>query len=56
MEALLTSKEVQSLLKIGRTTLWKLEKLYRIRPVQKLLPAKRYRLSDVEKLMKGVNT
>lgn len=33
-------------------TLWKLEKRYKIRPVQKLLPTKRYRLSDIEKIIK----
>lgn len=49
---LLTSKEVQGMLKIGRTTLWKLEKHHKIRPVQKLLPTKRYRLSDIEKIIK----
>lgn len=53
--ALLTSRQVMDILKIGRTTLWKLEKLHRIRPVQKLLPVKRYRLSDVETLLKGAN-
>lgn len=51
--ALLTSRQVMDILQIGRTTLWKLEKLHRIRPVQKLLPVKRYRLSDIEKLLKG---
>ena len=53
---LLTSREVQSMLRISRTTMWKLEKLHRIRPVQKLLPVKRYRLSDVEKLLEGGNS
>lgn len=51
--ALLTTKQACEALNISRTTLWKLEKLYRIRPVQKLLPVKRYRLSDVEKMTKG---
>ena len=54
--ALLTTKQTCKALNISRTTLWKLEKLYRIRPVQKLLPTKRYRLSDIEKILKGANT
>lgn len=53
---LLTSREVQSMLRISRTTMWKLEKMCRIKPVQKLLPVKRYRLSDVEKLLEGGNS
>lgn len=53
--ALLTTKQTCEALNISRTTLWKLEKLYRIRPVQKLLPTKRYRLSDIEKILKGAN-
>lgn len=53
--ALLTSRQVMDILQIGRTTLWKLEKLHRIRPVQNLLPTKRYRLSDIEKMTKGAN-
>ena len=53
--ALLTTKQTCEALNISRTTLWKLEKLYRIRPVQKLLPVKRYRLSEVEKIVKGEN-
>lgn len=51
--ALLTSRQVMDILQIGRTTLWKLEKRYKIRPVQNLLPTKRYRLSDIEKMTKG---
>lgn len=51
--ALLTTRQTCEALNISRTTLWKLEKLYRIRPVQKLLPTKRYRLSDIEKILKG---
>lgn len=54
--ALLTSRQVMDILQIGRTTLWKLEKLHRIRPVQKLLPVKRYRLSDIEKIRNGVSS
>lgn len=54
--ALLTTKQTCEALNISRTTLWKLEKLYRIRPVQKLLPVKRYRLSDIEKIRKGANS
>lgn len=50
---LLTSRQVMDILQIGRTTLWKLEKRYKIRPVQNLLPTKRYRLSDIEKITKG---
>ncbi len=53
--ALITSRQVMDILQIGRTTLWKLEKLHRIRPVQKLLPVKRYRLSDIEKMTKGAS-
>lgn len=53
--ALLTTRQTCEALNISRTTLWKLEKLYRIRPVQKLLPVKRYRLSEVEKIVKGEN-
>lgn len=54
--ALLTTKQTCEALNVSRTTLWKLEKLYRIRPVQKLLPVKRFRLSDIEKLRKGANS
>lgn len=53
--ALLTTKQTCEALNISRTTLWKLERLCRIRPVQKLLPVKRYRLSDIEKMTKGAN-
>lgn len=54
--ALLTIKQTCEALNISRTTLWKLEKLYRIRPVQKLLPVKRFRLSDIEKIRNGVSS
>lgn len=54
--ALLTRKQVMAILQIGRTTLWKLEKRQKIRPVQNLLPTKRYRLSDIEKMTKGANS
>lgn len=53
--ALLTTKQTCEALNVSRTTLWKLEKLHRIRPVQNLLPTKRYRLSDIEKMTKGAN-
>lgn len=53
--ALLTTKQTCEALNISRTTLWKLEKLHRIRPVQNLLPTKRYRLNDIKKMTKGAN-
>ena len=54
-KALLTTRQTCEALNVSRTTLWKLEKLHRIRPVQNLLPTKRYRLSDVEKMTKGAS-
>lgn len=49
--ALLSKEEARRLLKISRSTFWRLEKKDIIRPVQPLLPTRRYRLADIEKLV-----
>ncbi|MBS6199231.1 hypothetical protein [Dialister invisus] len=49
--ALLSKEEARRLLKISRSTFWRLEKKSIIRPVQSLLPTRRYRLADIEKLV-----
>lgn len=49
--ALLSKEEARQLLKISQSTFWRLEKKDIIRPVQSLLPTRRYRLADIEKLV-----